>query len=146
MQLKIIIDTREQTPWDWPPEMAATTRGTLKQGDYALAGDSRFAIERKSLDDFAATMASGWARFERELMRMQDAGFVARVIIVESSMDDLIYHRYNSPKVLPPFLLKRVAELTLMQVTVLFGGSPEACIGLSFAIFRQRQAELDGGK
>ena len=50
-ELRIIIDTREQIPWSFPPEIPVEI-GTLKTGDYALAGDDAFAIERKSKDDF----------------------------------------------------------------------------------------------
>ena len=54
-EFRIIIDTREQTPWSFPPEIPVEI-GTLKTGDYALAGDDAFAIERKSKDDFLGTI------------------------------------------------------------------------------------------
>ena len=63
-QRAIIIDTREQRPWVFPA-YAAVRVGTLKQGDYALEGDDRYAIERKSLEDFIGTIFSGWERFKR---------------------------------------------------------------------------------
>ena len=48
----IIIDSREQTPWDFTngPECE---RGTLSTGDYSIKGLEDFiAIERKELEDF----------------------------------------------------------------------------------------------
>ena len=60
----IIIDTREQRPWVFPAYVAVRV-DTLKQGDYALEGDDRYAIERKSLEDFIGTIFSGWERFKR---------------------------------------------------------------------------------
>lgn len=140
--LTIIIDTREQTPWAFPAWWANTRRGTLNAGDYALEGDPAFAIERKSLDDFAGTLSSGWDRFQNELERMQAAQFVARVVIVEGSLADVLAHNYSHPNVLPPFLLKRVATLTLWGVTVLFAGDPLAATGLAFTIFYARAKEL----
>ena len=79
--LRIIIDTREQRPWRFPPEAAFVRRGTLSAGDYALEEDTAFAIERKSLDDFIGTVSTGWERFQRELERM--GGYAARCVIVE---------------------------------------------------------------
>jgi ERCC4-type nuclease len=89
--LKIIIDTREQSPWSFPPECAVTVRGTLSAGDYAIYGDDSFAIERKSLDDFLGTISSGWERFQRELKRMESASFPARIIIVEGDFVSIMY-------------------------------------------------------
>ena len=68
--LHIVIDTREQTPWHFHPEVATATRGTIKTGDYALLNDDGFAIERKSLNDFVGTIGKGWDRFCREIKRM----------------------------------------------------------------------------
>ena len=139
----IIIDTREQQPWCWPEGMAETKREKVDAGDYALDGDLSFAIERKNIDDFASTMAGGWDRFQRELTRMDDACFVARVIIVEGTVDDIIEHNYSSPRVQPKFLFKRIAELTMQGVSVLFAGTPEAAVGLAYSIFRERERELE---
>lgn len=125
----IIIDTREQRPWTFP-EWAAVRVGTLKQGDYALEGDDRFAIERKSLDDFIGTIFSGWERFKRELERMTRADFAAKVIIVEADFHQLCFsvaengellapeHRHYN--VSPQAVASRIAELAFMGVTCLF--------------------------
>ena len=101
--MTIIIDTREQKPWHFPPEFAATVRGTLQVGDYAIKGDNKFAIERKSIDDFTSTITTHWARFNRELERMRWAQFVALCIIVETDVKHIIDHEYNQPTVLPKY-------------------------------------------
>jgi ERCC4-type nuclease len=90
--LSIVIDTREQAPWGWEPHLATTRVQGLAAGAYALEIDCeqvkrretlavRFAVERKSLDDFLGTISTGWERFQRELDRMEL--FPARVVIVE---------------------------------------------------------------
>jgi len=136
--MTIVIDTREQRPWHFPPEMAKTVRRTIDAGDYALLGDEQnFAIERKSMDDFTGTISSGWKRFRRELDRMKMAQFPARVIIVECDMDDIIKHRYNG-KITPRFVMKRIAELALDNVSVLLGGNHLQCTGMAFAILIER--------
>lgn len=59
----VIIDTREQLPYNFTFE---STRATLKTGDYSLAGlESVVSIERKSLDDFVGCITTGRDRFEK---------------------------------------------------------------------------------
>jgi ERCC4-type nuclease len=139
--LPIVIDTREQQPWSFG-DLAAVSRGTLLAGDYAIAGDHAFAVERKSLDDFASTVTSGWACFRRELERMRLAEFPARVIIVEAEWMDVLRHEYSSPAVIPPLILRRVAELTMDGVSVLFCGNPTAAAGLCWRILTERYYRL----
>lgn len=48
--LKIVIDTREQNPWEL--RGFDTIRGTLNAGDYSLQGyETKVAVERKSKED-----------------------------------------------------------------------------------------------
>lgn len=144
--MKIIIDTREQRPWSFPAECAETTRGTLSVGDYALDGDTGFAIERKSLDDFVGTVSSGWERFTRnQLDVMDDRKMHPQVVIVEARWLDIIHHKYTS-RIEPPFYLKRVAELTFRGVSVLFADDPLAAAGLAWTLFHYRMKEIEGSK
>lgn len=91
-KLKIIIDTREQSPWSFPDHLAECKRGTIKTGDYCLKNDSKFAIERKSLDDFLGTISTGWNRFLREIGRMDAASFPAKVIIIEGDYERICFY------------------------------------------------------
>ena len=143
-RLRIVIDTREQQPWSFG-DLAAVSRGALPAGDYAVAGDFGFAVERKSLDDFAATVVSGRARFERELERMREADFPARVIIVEADWMDVLRHEYASPAIPPALILRRVAELTMDGVAVLFCGNPTGAAGLCWRILLERSLRLQEG-
>lgn len=138
--LKITVDTREQQPWAFPDHLAAVNRGTLRAGDYALDGDYGFAVERKSLNDFVGTLSSGWDRFLKQLMRM--ASHATKVIIVEGSLVEVIKHEYNHPKVKPVFILKRIAELTMLGVSVLFADNPITAAGLCFSILKRRAEEI----
>ncbi len=138
--LKITVDTREQQPWAFPDHLAEVTRATLRAGDYALEGDFGFAVERKSLDDFVGTLSSGWDRFLRQLMRM--ASHASKVVIVEGSMAEVIKHEYNHPRVKPVFILKRIADLTMLGVSILFADNPVTAAGLCFAILKRRATEI----
>jgi len=147
--INVIIDTREQRPWSFDPHVVKATIGTLPAGDYALAGDGSFAIERKSLNDFVGTISSGWDRFLRQLTRM--AGHDARVIIVEGQFwqccctdkgDQSHPPVHDHCLVTPQFVAKQIAVLTLMRVSVLFAEGPELASGLAYAILRERSYAL----
>ncbi|MCK9326569.1 MAG: hypothetical protein M0P69_13845 [Bacteroidales bacterium] len=149
--IRIIIDTREQTPWAFDAGNAQTEIGTIKTGDYALFGDAdNFAIERKSLNDFLGTISSGWERFMREIGRMDN--FVAKVIIVEGDYEQVCFQeiegeikppQHDHYRLYPAFINKRIAELSLMGVAVIFAGNSEYASALALAIFRERAKEID---
>lgn len=148
--MDITIDTREQTPWAFPIDLAETARGTLSEGDYALTGDDGFAIERKSLSDFLGTISSGWKRFIRELGRMDNKGFPVKVIIVESDVTNCFFSenglppQHDHPQLTPQFIAKRVAQLIYdHRCSVLFASSPHVAAALAIQIFRRRQKALD---
>ena len=100
--LTIIEDTREQTPLtDWP-ESVAVEIGSLHTGDYSIKGwENCFAIERKSLQDFAGTMMGGYEahsekpkkRFNRELERMRHYDCAA-VIVTATAAEVLDFHHH----------------------------------------------------
>ena len=138
--LRIVIDTREQQPWHFPRHLAAVSRGTLSAGDYALEGDRGFAIERKSLPDFVGTISSGWERFRRELERMP-AG-AARVVIVEGNATQVLRGEYNHPAVQPTFVFKRLAELVMQNVIVLFADNPPMAAGIAYKILKERARQI----
>lgn len=147
----IVIDTREQTPWGFPPEVAVEI-GTLKTGDYALKGDSAFAIERKSKDDFLGTISTGWGRFCRELNRMDAAGFPAKPILVECDFSAFCFSERNG-EIIPPdhehymltpqFVMKRIGQLTARGAAVVFAGNPQFASALALAILRERYEALN---
>ena len=156
--LHILIDSREQDPWAWAPGDATTEIAGLSVGDYALEQDTeqpkrrgalrpvRFSIERKELNDFLGTVSTGWDRFQRELERM--AAFPARVIIVEGNFAECCFSQgvdsvappsHNHPVLTPAFVARRIAELTMMGVSVLMAGDAGLAAGLAYRIFRRRQ-------
>ena len=145
-EFRIIIDTREQTPWGFPPEIPVEI-GTLKSGDYALANDDSFAIERKSKSDFLGTISTGWGRFCRELNRMDAAGFPAKPVIVECDFADFCFSERNGEiippdhehyKLSPQFVMKRIGQLTARGAAVIFAGNNGFASALALAILRER--------
>jgi DNA excision repair protein ERCC-4 len=83
--LRIKIDTREQRPWKFPVG-TDIVYGKLDEGDYAVEGlEGKFGIERKSLNDIWGSLTSGRDRFERELQRVKDKGYLKFIIIIEAT-------------------------------------------------------------
>lgn len=94
-QLRFIIDTREQRPLVLPPVIqtdaikweVTTERGTLREGDYALADYPRqFAIERKgSVDELLQNLTRDRVRFLREVERLST--YKCRVLLIVGRPD-----------------------------------------------------------
>ena len=131
------------------PEYVNCIRGTLPTADYALAGDSDFAIERKEKNDFLGSISSNWERFKRELSRMD--GWPAKVIIVECDFEHFCFTQSNNAikdpdhnhfKLKPQFIASRIAELTMMRVSVLFAGNAGYASALAYHILKERERQI----
>jgi len=160
--LSIVIDSREQCPWAWDAYTATCTVRSLVAGDYALLEDTeavkgrkalavRFAIERKELNDFLGTISSGWERFQRELVRMES--FPARIVIVEGDFEQCCFAgsgetmtppQHNHLNLTPQFVARRIAELALIGVSVIFAGDAQLAAALAYRMFVRRHDILRG--
>ncbi len=89
----IIIDSREKTPlaFEFP-----TIVGGLYSGDYGIVGaEHLFAVERKTLDDLAASCAGSRREvFEHELGRLRGCRF--RRLLIIGTEADIHAHNYRS--------------------------------------------------
>jgi ERCC4-type nuclease len=77
----ITVDTRERYPYRFATQGAETVRVTVTAGDYAIhAPDGRLlaAVERKSLDNLAATLSDGSLAFQ--LQRLAELPLAAVVV------------------------------------------------------------------
>ena len=97
--MKIIIDTREQTPFQYErfreQYHVETERGSLDSGDYSLAGfESSVAVERKELGDLIGCLSHDRERFTRELARLR--GYDSPAIVVEAPFSYIQGGRYRS--------------------------------------------------
>lgn len=95
MRPVIVVDTREQEAYSFDLERVAVVRRALPAGDYSLEGlEDRVAVERKTLDDFVATVIRGRKRFHRELLRLRE--YEAACIVVEASLVDVLAGHYRA--------------------------------------------------
>jgi ERCC4-type nuclease len=93
--MTVVVDTREQEPYAFDPAVATVVRRALPAGDYSLAGhETVVAIERKSGDDFVASIINARERFGRELRLL--GAYDLGCIVVEASLDDIVARRYRT--------------------------------------------------
>ncbi len=91
----VVIDTREQEPYEFDPGRVTSVRRALPAGDYSLAGhETALAIERKSIEDFVASAVLERERFGRVLRAL--AGYDLGCVVVEATVEDVLAHRYRS--------------------------------------------------
>jgi ERCC4-type nuclease len=91
----VVVDTREQQPYGFDPVHVTSVRRALPAGDYSLEGyEAAMAIERKSLEDFVASVIRRRARFTRELELLSE--YDLGCIVVEGSLEDILAERYRS--------------------------------------------------
>ncbi len=92
--MKIIRDTREQTPWAFGDIEIVTKK--LDSGDYTLEGFEKIlCIERKkSVAEIALNVGSDRIRFNKELERMKE--FEHAYLICEFSIDDILKYPEGS--------------------------------------------------
>jgi len=109
--MRIVIDTREQLPYEFQVE---TERCTLPTGDYSIKGaESLVVIERKTTNDLIGCLTGGRERFERELYRGMSLQFFA--LVVESSLMDLSNGHYMS------LMKPKAAIQSLLVLSIRYG-------------------------
>ena len=124
--MRVITDTREQSPWTFPDAGFTLIRKKLDAGDHSVEGlENRVSIERKSLDDWTGTVLRDRTRFYRELELLRAYEF--RCVIIEAGIREIMARQYRS-QAHPNSIIGFVAEVTVSQsVPVYLAGSrPEA--------------------
>lgn len=108
--IKIIIDTREQRPYNFDNSVSQK----LQTGDYSAVGFEQLVIvERKSKADLIGTITRHRARFKRELKRMEPAPFAC--VVVECSLLDILNDDYQGG--IPP----RAVLGSIMSIIIDYG-------------------------
>jgi len=94
--MRILVDSREQSPFLFEGYQADPEPGTLQVGDYSIPGfEDRAAIERKSLNDLIdCLMGKDRERFERELTRGR--AYDLFCVVVEAALSDVSRGKYRS--------------------------------------------------
>jgi hypothetical protein len=137
--LIISVDTREQKALQF--KNSKTEK--LDFGDYwaSKAKWKNVFIERKGLSDFISTLASGFERFEREIIRAKEAGKYLFILVEESITNAMSFnflpHISRNVKASPDFIFKRVRDLMQKydNIQFLFANNREDCVNLIYKIY-----------
>ena len=139
----IIVDTREQQPWDF--ENYTKAHKKLDTGDYSIEGlEHLLTIERKkSSSEFATNIVE--SRFKDVVMRLSQ--FKYSFLLLEFDLEDLLIYPIGSTvpkrmwdkvKITPSFLIKNIIELQLNHnIKVIFCGSAANAEKIAEFIFKK---------
>lgn len=141
-QVVVIVDSREQTPWDLSP--LKVVPGTLCTGDVALASAPNIArIERKSLDDLLGCVGRDRDRFDREMQRM--LSFPIRVLVIEADWTELEQGNWRS-KLTPEHVIGSLMGWAAQGISIHAAGdhtrAGRHAARLLYTIARRRYREL----
>jgi ERCC4-type nuclease len=141
--VKILIDTREQTPLDFSRYQGVEVeRAGLATGDYSAAGLEDFiALERKSLPDLVACIGPERERFERELQRGKALDFFG--VAVEATMEDVAAHAYRS-RTSPASVMQSVLTFSIRYGThFLWCGSRDRAAYVVHSLLSKYRREVE---
>lgn len=131
----IIVDSREQRPFDFAPYSdVVTEKGTLSTGDYSVKGFEHIvAVERKSLNDLVGClMGANRDRFVRELVRAR--GLKYFTVVVEANFSDLVEGKYRS-KMIPQAAAQSVFAFSVRyNIPFIFAGTPDLGAYMTYSL------------
>lgn len=121
----VIIDTREQQPWEFSNYAIANRK--LDTGDYSIEGlEHLLCIERKkSVSEFANNIVE--SRFKDVVMRMSQLKY--SFLLLEFDLQDIMIYPVGSTvpkrmwdkiKISPAFLLKSILDLQLNHNIIVY--------------------------
>lgn len=140
--IRILCDTREQTPFEWEGYDGLTvTKETLDAGDYTIVGHDRpkddysIIIERKkNCNELVGNVGANWERFLREAEILTQ--YKTKLIIVTGPCNfDYLYDN-GLTKIHPNFALKQLAYLQMkFGISTLYFPNKELAENYVFRLF-----------
>lgn len=140
--IRILRDTREQTPFEWDGyEDITITSETLEAGDYTIVGhdmpgdDSSIIVERKkNCNELIGNVGANWDRFLREAELL--AQYKTKLIIVCGPCNfDYLYDN-KLTKLHPNFVFKQLAHLQINYgISTLYFPNKEQAENYVFRLF-----------
>jgi ERCC4-type nuclease len=94
LPVPVVIDTKEQEPYTFNPNLVVPVRRALPAGDYSIAGlENMVAVERKTVNDFVNTVIHSRTRFYRELASLRK--YKLACVVVEGTLADVLGGKYT---------------------------------------------------
>lgn len=129
--MKVIIDTKEQKPFIFPPDVQ-TERAGLRVGDYSIAGFTDIiVVERKSLEDFVGccsdkrkgTERTKREKFKHELLIMR--GYPYKAVIIEADLKKIVAGKWHSEMSVPSVLGSLASWRMRYKVDFIYAGNAD---------------------
>jgi ERCC4-type nuclease len=118
----IIVDTREQTPFNFERFGFKTKVCTLKTGDYSVEGlEDKLSIERKSLSDLLGCVGKSRQRFERELLRLKE--FDAKAVVVSANEATIARGNWKRSKITPKQVIGSYTAWMTLGIPFIFASN-----------------------
>jgi len=142
-EFTIIIDTREQKPWEFSNHAIANHK--LDTGDYSIQGlESILAIERKrNISEFANNITE--SRFVDVIERLSQ--FKYAFILFEFDMKDVINYPigsnipkklWNRIRISPAFIIKHIVDLQVEHnIKIIFCGNSANAEKIALSLMRK---------
>lgn len=139
----IIVDTREQHPWNFDRMEKSVSK--LDTGDYSLRGmEDIFCIERKgNISEFANNITE--KRFKDVVDRLSKVKHA--FLLLEFNLEDVLIYpvgstvpkrMWNKLRISPKFILKHINELQILyNVKVLFCGNASNAEQMALSLMRK---------
>jgi len=126
--MKIVIDSREQTPFVFrkSKNLDGTVVKKLDAGDYSIEGmEHLIAVERKSAADLFGTLGRGNKRFQRELRRASNMEYFAIVVECDYTVCSMGAFKNNKSTMRPDVVMKILGTLMhKYNIHVFFAHNP----------------------
>jgi hypothetical protein len=148
----IIIDTREQTPWDF--ENYVTANRKLDTGDYSIDGlENIFTIERKrSVSEIANNISE--KRFDDVLNRLQV--YQHKFILLEFTLNNVLDYPVGSTvpkklwhnlKITGKYILKYLTEINIKYgIHTIYCGNRDNAEEVALCIMKRMAENYAGSK
>jgi hypothetical protein len=142
-EFTIIIDTREQKPWEFSNH--ATANHKLDTGDYSIQGlESILAIERKrNISEFANNITE--SRFTDVVDRLSKTKY--SFILFEFDMKDVMNYPigsnipkrlWNKIRISPAFIIKHIVDLQVEHnIKIIFCGDSSNAEKIALSLMRK---------
>jgi ERCC4-type nuclease len=137
----IVIDTRERYPFRFTGKAAQTKRVALAAGDYGVrAGEALIAsVERKTFDNFAASLSDGTLAFQCQRL----AELPAAAVVVEGKYSDLFRLEHVNGAWLADTLVR--LQLRYPEIQVVFADSRKFAEDWTYRFLLSALANTTGG-
>jgi hypothetical protein len=137
----IVIDTRERYPFRFTGKAAQTERVALAAGDYGVrAGEALIAsVERKTFDNFAASLSDGTLAFQCQRL----AELPAAAVVVKGKYSDLFRLEHVNGAWLADTLVR--LQLRYPEIQVVFADSRKFAEDWTYRFLLSALANTTGG-